>query len=172
MTDRTEPTFNPEAHGIERSAAGHELTPLTAAEREELAANLTDEERRILLHQGTEPPFCGGLLHTEEDGLFVCRLCGLPLFRSEAKFDSGSGWPSFTRPFDPDHVLHLKDDSHGMVRTEVRCRRCDGHLGHVFPDGPPPSGHRYCINSASLELAPEGEELPRSAHSPARLSSS
>lgn len=152
---------NPVVHGIERSAAGYDLTPLSDAERDALAEELTDEERRVLLHQGTEPPFCGGLLHAEEEGTFVCRLCGLPLFRSGAKFQSGTGWPSFTEPFDPNHVEHLRDDSHGMVRTEIRCRRCSGHLGHVFGDGPAPTGSRYCINSAALELVPEGEELPR-----------
>jgi peptide-methionine (R)-S-oxide reductase len=135
-----------------RSASGHDLTPLGDAEREALAAGLNAEERRVLLSRGTEPPFCGGLLKEKREGVFACRLCGLPLFSSEGKFESGTGWPSFYQPFDPDHIRHLRDVSHGMVRTEIRCRRCDGHLGHVFDDGPPPTGLRYCLNSVSLRF--------------------
>jgi peptide-methionine (R)-S-oxide reductase len=136
------------------SASGHDLTPIGAAERERLAGRLNAEERRVLLDHGTEPPFCGGLLDVKEEGVYACRLCGLPLFRSGAKFESGTGWPSFVEPFDPDHVAQVRDTSYGMERTEIRCRRCDGHLGHVFPDGPPPTGLRYCLNSASLEFVP------------------
>ena len=87
------------------------------------------------------------------------RLCGLPLFRSDAKFDSGTGWPSFFQPFDKDHVAFIRDVSHGMMRTEIRCRRCDGHLGHVFDDGPPPTGERYCLNSVSLDFVDDGQPL-------------
>ncbi|MBM1144802.1 MAG: peptide-methionine (R)-S-oxide reductase [Alcanivorax sp.] len=137
------------------SASGHDLTPLTDAEKQQRAADLTTEERRILLNQGTEPPFCGGLLDNKEAGTYACKLCQLPLFRSDDKFESGTGWPSFFRPADPDHVRELQDASHGMVRTEIRCARCDGHLGHVFPDGPPPTGQRYCLNSASLVFQPD-----------------
>lgn len=133
----------------------YDLTPLTAAERDALAAGLSDEERRVILHQGTERPFCGGLLDEKRAGVFSCRLCGLPLFRSAAKFESGCGWPSFTEPYHPDHIRHLRDTSHGMIRTEIRCARCDGHLGHVFDDGPPPTGLRYCLNSVSLTFAPD-----------------
>jgi peptide-methionine (R)-S-oxide reductase len=139
-----------------RSASGHDLTPLGDAEKERLAAGLSAEERRVLLNQGTEPPFCGGLLREKRAGVFACRLCGLPLFGSDSKFESGTGWPSFTRPIDPDHVRALRDTSHGMVRTEIRCRRCDGHLGHVFEDGPPPTGLRYCLNSVSLKFVEHG----------------
>lgn len=137
-----------------RSASGHDITPLSAAERETLAAGLTADERRVMLDHGTERPFCGGLLDNKEDGVYACRLCGLPLFRSQNKFESGTGWPSFFTPFDPDHVNSIRDSSYGMVRTEIRCRRCDSHLGHVFPDGPRPSGLRFCINSVALAFVP------------------
>jgi peptide-methionine (R)-S-oxide reductase len=137
-----------------KSESGHDITPLTADERETLAAGLTPEERRVMLDHGTERPFCGGLLDNKEDGVYACRLCGLPLFRSQAKFESGTGWPSFFSPFDPEHITTIRDVSHGMIRTEIRCRRCDGHLGHVFPDGPRPSGLRYCMNSAALAFVP------------------
>lgn len=138
---------------MSKSASGYELT-LDPAERNRLAARLDPEERRILLDHGTERPFCGGLLDNHQDGIYVCRLCALPLFRSDAKFESGSGWPSFFTPYDPAHLHELRDDSHGMVRTEIRCARCDGHLGHVFPDGPPPTGNRYCMNSVALDFLP------------------
>ena len=137
-----------------KSASGHDLTPLTPAERDTLAAGLTEEERRIMIDHGTERPFCGGLLENKEEGVYVCRLCGLPLFRSSNKFESGTGWPSFFTPFDPEHVTSIRDVSHGMVRTEIRCRRCDSHLGHVFPDGPRPTGLRFCINGVALAFVP------------------
>ena len=132
------------------SSSGYDLTPLSDAEKQQNAANLTDEERRILLNQGTEPPFCGGLLDNKEDGVYHCKLCDLPLFSSASKFESGTGWPSFYAPFDNEHICELRDTSHGMIRVEISCARCDGHLGHVFPDGPPPTGQRYCLNSASM----------------------
>ena len=143
-----------------RSASGHDIAPLAAAEVERLAAALTPEERRVILDHGTERPFCGGLLDNHRDGTYVCRLCALPLFRSDAKFDSGTGWPSFFRSFDPQHVREIRDDSHGMRRTEIRCARCDGHLGHVFADGPPPTGLRYCLNSVAMEFAEQGSGHP------------
>ena len=141
------------------SSSGFDLTQLTTAEREALAKNLSAEEKRVLLNQGTEPPFCGGLLDNKEPGTYCCRLCGLPLFKSTAKFESGTGWPSFYQPFDAAHVRELKDMSHGMIRVEIRCQRCDGHLGHVFEDGPRPTGQRYCLNSVSMEFIPDGQTL-------------
>jgi peptide-methionine (R)-S-oxide reductase len=140
------------------SASGYDLRPLSAAQRERIAAGLTAEERRVLLNQGTEPPFCGTLLNNKTDGVYACRLCGLPLFKAGAKFESGTGWPSFSQPFDPDHVAELVDETHGMIRTEIRCRRCDGHLGHVFDDGPRPTRKRYCLNSVSMQFYPTGTE--------------
>lgn len=141
------------------SASGFALGPLNDAERNALAKHLDAEERRVLLNQGTEPPFCGGLLDNKQAGTYVCKLCGLPLFKSKAKFDSGTGWPSFYEPFDAAHIRELRDTTHGMIRVEIRCRRCDGHLGHVFEDGPRPTGLRYCLNSVSLEFVPDGQPL-------------
>ncbi len=113
---------------------------------------LTRAEFQILRRKKTEPPFSGDLLDEKREGVFVCAGCGNELFKSDAKFDSESGWPSFTTPLDDDHVKTKKDLSHGMDRTEVLCSRCGGHLGHVFDDGPPPGGKRYCINSISLDF--------------------
>ena len=138
------------------SRTGYDLTPLSEARITELAAAFTPEERHVILHQGTERPFCGLLLDNKKPGNYVCRLCGLPLFSSQAKFHSGTGWPSFFQPYDPEHVRELEDDSHGMRRVEIRCARCDAHLGHVFDDGPPPTGLRYCLNSVSMQFE-EGE---------------
>lgn len=144
---------------IKHSSSGFELGPLSVAERNALAKDLNPEEQRVLLNQGTEPPFCGGLLKNKEAGVYCCRLCGLPLFKSSAKFESGTGWPSFYQPYDAQHIREIKDMSHGMVRVEIRCQRCDGHLGHVFEDGPRPTGLRYCLNSVSLEFVPDGQPL-------------
>ncbi len=143
------------------SASGFDLTPPSPQERVRLEASLNDEERRVLLHHGTEAPFCGGLLNQKNSGVYCCRLCGLPLFRQETKFESGTGWPSFTGPFDPKHVIGVEDNSYGMRRIETRCARCDSHQGHVFPDGPRAAGGlRYCINSASLQFVADGAALP------------
>ncbi len=143
-----------------RKSESFDLTPLNDGERERLAAELTDEERAIILFHGTETPFCGGLLSNKRSGVYVCRLCALPLFEASSKFDSGTGWPSFFDVYADGHVKQLRDSSHGMVRTEIRCQRCDGHLGHVFPDGPPPTGLRYCLNSISLEFVDDEQPLP------------
>ncbi|MDR0788546.1 MAG: peptide-methionine (R)-S-oxide reductase MsrB [Gemmatimonadota bacterium] len=126
---------------------------------EEWRERLTEEEYRVLRRHGTEAPGVGCFLGTSEPGTYTCAGCGAPLFRSGEKFESGTGWPSFTEPVEPDAVAEYSDRSFGMVRTEVRCARCDGHLGHVFPDGPPPTGLRYCINSVAMKHLPRGEPI-------------
>jgi peptide-methionine (R)-S-oxide reductase len=119
---------------------------------EEWRRSLTPEQYRVLREKGTERPFTGQYAETKTAGVYLCAACGLELFGSETKFDSGCGWPSFYDPLNKAHVEEHEDRSHGMTRTEVTCSRCGGHLGHVFPDGPNPTGLRYCINSASLRL--------------------
>jgi peptide-methionine (R)-S-oxide reductase len=143
-----------------QSPSGFDLTPPDAQCRLALEDALSPEERRVLLDHGTEAPFCGTMLTNKKPGTYTCKLCGLPVFRSGQKFESGTGWPSFTEPFDKTHLKFIEDRSYGMVRTEIRCARCDSHQGHVFPDGPPPAGLRFCINSVSLDFVPEGQPFP------------
>ena len=125
--------------------------------KEEWRETLSSEQYRVLREGGTELPGSGALLHNQASGTYRCAGCGAPLFGSGAKYDSGSGWPSFTAPVAGEAVDEITDRSHGMERTEVRCKECEGHLGHVFPDGPGPEGLRYCINSASLDFEPRAE---------------
>jgi peptide-methionine (R)-S-oxide reductase len=125
---------------------------LTDAEWKE---RLTPEQYRILRKADTERAFTGKYDANKATGVYMCAGCGAPLFTSATKYNSGSGWPSYTAPLDETAVEEHRDFAHGMIRTEVRCARCEGHLGHVFPDGPGPDGLRYCINSASLEFKPE-----------------
>jgi peptide methionine sulfoxide reductase msrA/msrB len=142
------------------SKSGYDLTPLSKERIAEIVKTLTPEQVRVTQKAGTEAPFCGNLTDNKEPGIYVSVVGGLPLFRSTSKFHSGTGWPSFFEPFDPEHIVEKVDRGHGMVRTEILDARSGAHLGHVFDDGPAPTGKRYCVNSASLKFIPEKEPLP------------
>jgi peptide-methionine (R)-S-oxide reductase len=138
------------ACGVLKGAMKHDITPPIVKTEAQWKQELGPERYAILREAGTERPFTGELLAVRDDGTFLCGACGAELFTSDEKFDSHCGWPSFTHPHEQQNVRLLDDTSHGMRRTEVRCARCDSHLGHVFDDGPGPLGTRYCINSLSL----------------------
>ncbi len=132
-------------------------SPTLTLSEEEWRKRLSPEQFAILRSSDTERPFCGTLLDNKKKGVYTCAGCGLPLFSSDSKFNSGTGWPSFFQPIALENVAEKPDYSHGRSRTEINCARCDGHLGHVFPDGPPPTGLRYCLNSESLKFTPSEE---------------
>lgn len=149
------PDPNSDTSAASEAAAAHAIADLSDAQWRE---RLTPDEYRVLREAGTERAFTGEYVDCHEAGMYRCRACGAPLFDSATKFESGSGWPSFFEAIRPDAIELVRDTSHGMVRTEARCAACHSHLGHVFPDGPRPTGERFCMNSLSLRLDPAGSE--------------
>lgn len=147
-------------HPRKISKSGYDITRLPEGMVRALAAVLEPQTRTVACEAETERAFTGKFWELKEEGTYVCTVCGLPLFSSMTKFDSGSGWPSYFEPIDPEHTAQVTDQGHGMIRTEVRCARSGTHLGHIFDDGPPPTGQRFCINSASLSFVPQGQAIP------------
>jgi len=151
------PTTGLSASAVASAQEGGTMVEKIVKTDDEWRQELTPEQYRILRKAGTEPAFSSPLDHEERDGVFECAACGLPLYSSQAKYDSGTGWPSFYEPIDPTHIITRADNTLFMRRTEVLCARCGGHLGHVFEDGPPPTGLRYCMNGTALKFAPSQE---------------
>lgn len=145
---------------VRYSKSGYDITRLTKEEIDKILPTLTEEQVRVTMHADTEPPHCGAFTNTKDEGIYVCVVGGLPMFKSSAKFISKSGWASFFEPFDPDHIIEKVDESHGMVRVEILDARSGAHLGHVFDDGPEPTGKRYCLNSAALKFIKKGDPIP------------
>jgi len=142
------------------SAQADTIVPIKKSE-EEWKSELTPEQFWVLREKGTERPFTGKWLANKQDGQYVCAACGFPLFSSDAKYETECGWPSFYESLDKSHVKEIVDNSHGMHRVEIRCARCGGHLGHIFNDGPRPTGMRYCINSVSLDFVPKQDSTTK-----------
>ncbi|MFM7051253.1 MAG: bifunctional methionine sulfoxide reductase B/A protein [Planctomycetota bacterium] len=160
VSDTVSTTASTTAATKKYSRSGYDITPYSREAVAELAKKLDPETYRITQKAGTEPAFCGTLLDNKKDGTYCCVVCGLPLFASANKFNSGTGWPSFYTTFDREHVAGREDNSHGMQRIEINCARCDSHLGHVFDDGPAPTGLRFCLNGASLKFYEKSETMP------------
>ena len=137
-----------------------DLSALSKTQLQTRIAALNENERYVLCAHGTETPFCEIFPDNKRAGVYTCKLCGLPLFCSSAKFDSGTGWPSFFQPFSLEHITIVRDTSQNMIRNEEMCARCGSHLGHVFTDGPPPTGQRHCLNSIALNFTEVGQPLP------------